>query len=277
MIIKNISCYRDENIYQGHSFHTQPHDKYFSIHTHDICEIIYLNRGDVSVIIGEKVYKMPEESLVIFRANVPHRIRIDGSDVPYERHNILFDENKLAKGIFHKLPKELDIVKCGKKTRITELFEKIDYYYDNFQEEDLSVLIPNTVEEILYNLYLEPLDNLEVNRMSINPIISGAVNYINRHYTEPITIEDISREICVTKSHLQHLFVEHMNISPKKYVNLKRLSKAQKLIKAGEKPSEIFSACGFREYSTFFRNYSNYFGYTPSQKDEIVNERQIEQ
>ncbi len=277
MIAKSISCYRNADIYQGHSSHDNPSDRYFSIHTHDICEIIYLNRGDISAIVGEKVYKMPEDSLVIFRTNIPHRIRIDGSGVPYERHNILFDENKLANAVFNRLPKDIDIIKCGKETRITELFHKIDYYYEKFGKEDLDVLIPNVVEEILYNIYMESSDESGIRRTSLHPIVSGAVEYINRHYTEPITIDDISRKMCVTKSHFQHLFMEQMNISPKKYVNIKRLSKAQKLIKEGQKPSEIYARCGFGEYSTFFRNYSNYFGYTPSQKEKIVKERQIEQ
>ena len=57
---------------------------------------------------------------------------------------------------------------------------------------------------------------------------------------------------------------------------MKRLSKAQKLIIEGEKPTSIYVECGFTDYGTFFRNYTSYFGYTPSQKDEIVIERNIE-
>ena len=57
---------------------------------------------------------------------------------------------------------------------------------------------------------------------------------------------------------------------------MKRLSKAQKRINAGEKPTVIYTECGFSDYGTFFRNYTSYFGYTPSQKDEIATERKIE-
>ena len=70
--------------------------------------------------------------------------------------------------------------------------------------------------------------------------------------------------------------MEYMKISPKKFINMKRLSKAQKLISEGQKPTAIYSECGFTDYGTFFRNYTNHFGYTPSQKDEIATERKIE-
>lgn len=275
MIIKSISTYKDENIYHGHSTHTFPHDKYFSMHTHNICEIIYLNSGNASAIIDGKVYKIPGDTLVIFRTNVPHRIRIDGSDIPYERHNILFDENELARGVLQKVPKDYVLVDCSGKSRIKELFKKIDFYNNNFEYNDLEVLIPNTVEEILYNIYLEPTAAISTTD-ELHPVVSSAVEYINKHYTENISVEDIAEKIHITKSHLHHLFTEYLNISPKKYINLKRLAKAQRLIKSGEKPSEIYSSCGFSEYSTFFRNYSNHFGYTPSQKIDFEAEKQIE-
>ena len=67
-----------------------------------------------------------------------------------------------------------------------------------------------------------------------------------------------------------------MQITPKKYINIRRLAKAQKLIRLGEKPSSIFLSCGFCDYATFFRNYTSYFGYTPSQENEIIAHRTIE-
>ncbi|MBQ7953630.1 MAG: helix-turn-helix transcriptional regulator [Clostridia bacterium] len=272
---KIISFYKDDSIACAHSIVYKPNDGDFKFHTHDICEIIFLKSGDISAVIGEKTYKMQKDSLVIFRSNIPHRIRIDGSE-NYERYNILFNENELANGIFHKLPKELDLINCNGNAQIIKLFEKIDYYYSKFSGENFKILVKNIVEEILFNLYAEPFEDFSVNQASVHPIISSAVNYINEHYKEPVTIDDICRDVCVTKSHLHHLFMKNMKISPKKYVNMRRLSKAQKLIAMGEKPTVIYTECGFTDYGTFFRNYTNYFGYSPSRRDEIATERKIQ-
>ncbi|MBE7034478.1 MAG: helix-turn-helix domain-containing protein, partial [Ruminococcaceae bacterium] len=62
------------------------------------------------------------------------------------------------------------------------------------------------------------------------------------------------------------LFSEHLEITPKKYINTKRLILAQKKIRQGEKPTQIYPKCGFSEYSTFWREYKNYFGYSPSEE-----------
>lgn len=274
-MIKIKSQYKDDCLAHTHTLITNPDDNNFYFHTHDICEFIFLKSGDTSAIIGDKTYKLQRDSLVIFRANIPHRMRIDGNGV-YERHNILFDENELANGIFNKLPQEIDLINCNGNARMIKLFDKIDYYYSKFSGENLKILVKNTIEEIIFNLYVEPFEEFNTNQISVHPIISKAVEYINRHYTEPITIDDIAMEVCVTKSHLHHLFIENMKISPKKYINMKRLSKAQKLISTGEKPTLIYSECGFMDYGTFFRNYTNHFGFSPSEKDKIAIERKME-
>ncbi len=274
-MVQGISSYSDDYITYNHCWDKSPDDRNFHFHTHDICEIVFLKSGDVSAVIGTETYKLKKDSLVIFRANVLHRIKIN-SPVPYERYNFLFDEKVLANGVFNRLPQDLDLINCSGNTQITELFEKIDYYCSKFDAEDLKILVTNIVEDLLFSLYTEPWDDFNNNQISIHPIISSAVEFINSHYTEPITVDDVCKAACVTKSHLHHLFMNNMNISPKKYINMKRLSKAQKLISRSEKPTTVYTDCGFTDYGTFFRNYTKHFGYSPSQKDEIASERKIE-
>ncbi len=266
---------QSENIYYDHTIFNNPQDNDFYFHTHDICELIFLKSGNVSGIIGDKTYKLDKNSLIIFRANIPHRIRIDENS-DYERIDILFDENALANGIFSKIPNDVDLLSLSANDNITNLFKKLEYYCKNFEASDLNCLITNIVEEILFNLYLVRNDDFDYHSDTTHPAISKAIEFINAHYTEPITIDEICKEIYMTKGHLHYLFTENLKITPKKMINMKRLSKAQKLISMGEKPSEIYTSCGFRDYGTFFRNYTAYFGYAPSEKDKITKERKIE-
>ena len=153
----------------------------------------------------------------------------------------------------------------------------MDYYHQNFEGDDLGLLLTNVIEELLFNLTISPSDDLDNEVISIHPAIKSAIIYINEHYCEQISIDDIAHHLCTNKSHLHHLFSEFLQITPKKYINIRRLAKAQKLIRMGEKPSAIYSSCGFSDYATFFRNYTAYFGYTPSQENEIIANRKIEQ
>lgn len=273
--MKIISQYKSKSIFYNHAVITNPQNANYNFHTHDICELIFLKSGNVSGIIGDKTYKLHKNSLIIFRANIPHRIKIDGNET-YERFDVLFDEKILANGIFCKIDKNLDIINLSNNERVLNLFNKFNYYYENFQDDDLNCIITNIIEEIIFNLYLVRNSTLNNLITTTHPAISKAIEFINAHYQEPITIDEICKEIYVTKGHLHHLFTENLKITPKKMINMKRLAKAQELIGMGEKPSSVYSSCGFSDYGTFFRNYTAYFGYSPSEKDKITKKRKIE-
>ncbi len=268
-----ISSYKDKKILYNHILWKNPDNTTFDFHTHDICEIIFLKKGDVSGKIGGKTYKLKKNNLIIFRPMVVHGIFID-SNQDYERYNILFDEKIMANKVFERFPKDLDIINFEGNNYIIDIFKKLDYYYSNFEGNNLKRLISNLIEELIFNLALVPYNKLNAELISSNPLMNRAIEYIQNNYTTQITVEQICKELYVSKSHLHHLFIDNINMSPKKYINLQRLAKAQRLIRTGIKPYEAYLLCGFTDYATFYRNYKNHFGHIPSLEleTEIVRE-----
>lgn len=275
MSTRIISIYQDENIFVNHCINSRPRENQFDFHTHDICELIFLRKGDVSGIINGKTYKLQKNDLIIFRTGILHKIQLD-SLTEYERINILFDENKLANKIFKHFPENIDVINCKDNKRMIEIFEKIDFYHDCFQKDNLKKILTNLVEEIIFNLSLESNKIIAEKPVLVNSIINQAVEFINDNYTSPITIEEICNKVHVSKSYLHTLFIEKLNMSPKRYINLKRLEKARSMIRKGLKPYEIYFQCGFKEYTTFYRNYKMYFGHVPSFETETEIKRNIE-
>lgn len=271
---RTISACDGNDFFFDHVVYTEPMNRFFQFHTHDTCELIFLKSGNVSGIIGDKIYSLKKNDLILFRANVPHRICAN-DNTEYERYDILLNEKKLANGVFSKLPKHLDVISCSGNHRIIDLFERLDLYCDSLDMHDAQVIAKNLLEEMLYNLYLSPKDDMDSGKITTHPLISSAMDYINAHYKEPLTIDDVAKHLAVTKSHLHHLFMQTMQISPKKYINLKRISKAQHLILLGEKPSDVFVHCGFNDYATFFRNYTSVLGYPPSEERRVVSSKNI--
>ncbi|MBR2452903.1 MAG: helix-turn-helix transcriptional regulator [Clostridia bacterium] len=274
-IHKIISSYTDETLTYNHVKFVEPLVNYhFPLHTHDVCEMIFLKGGNISGIIDATTYKPTKNCLLIFRAGIPHRIQIE-DDTEYERYDILFDEKLLANKIFYRLPKNICLINCNGNNYIIDSFKKLDYYYEHFTGKDLEILITKLIEEILFNISLLPANDFNNNLIITHPVINRAVDYINSHYTENIKIDDISKHLCVAKSHLHYLFMENLQISPKKFINIKRLAKAQRLIRMGESPTNIYLACGFSEYTTFFRSYVSYFGHSPSEENKLPVEREF--
>ena len=81
--------YEGENLYYKHEIsHNLPRDA-FSMHSHNMYELLYFVSGDATHVIEDRQYKLKRGDLVLIRPSKYHFIRID-SACDYERYDILF-------------------------------------------------------------------------------------------------------------------------------------------------------------------------------------------
>ena len=97
-------------------------------------------------------------------------------------------------------------------------------------------------------------------------IIAGQVkNYIDTHFDEQFTLQDISNAIQVSPYHLAHMFKETTGYSPMQYTVRRRLGEAQSLlISTGMSVTEIAISVGFGNPCHFNTMFSKYIGMSPS-------------
>ncbi len=269
-----ISEFSGKQVKFNHVIWRETRDEFFDIHCHDVYEIIFVKSGKVSGIVGPKAYKLYKNSLILFRPYSQHSILLGDSD-DYERYDILFDASGLSVNADERIPKDLDVMNFGTNKIISGLFSKLDYYYKLLEEEDFAILLKNIVEEIIVNLSLAKDKNYNNDVGDLSLVLKRAIEYIDEYYTTTVTLGEICDYLFVTKSHLHHLFMEHMGISPKRYINIRRLTEAQKLIRMGERPTEVYLSCGFSDYATFFRNYKKHFGHGPKDERDLKIDRVI--
>ncbi len=266
-IIDNV--FVDENIYFNHFYGERIDVEDFPLepHTHDVCELLFLKKGNPEYLVEGKAYRLSKNTLIISRPGDRHAIHFEETG-PYERYNILYDERKLPFDLYGTIPAKLDIINFDGNSLVCELFKKADYYSEHFEGEKLGRLMSSLVEEIFFNISIavKDIDVSDYSAVSANPLISSALAYIEKNLTANITIESICNELYITKSHLHHLFVSHLKISPKKYILSKRLGLARRAIRSGRKPIEACMQSGFSDYSTFYRDYKNFFGHCPSEE-----------
>ena len=121
----------------------------------------------------------------------------------------------------------------------------------------------------MYNLAIS--DGAAYGQTVTNPLIAEALAYIDENLTTLSGVDEICEHLYITKSHLHHLFTKHLGVTPKRYVNSKRLLYAQHLIRQGKRATEAAIAVGYSDYATFFRGYKNYFGYPPSEENTRIS------
>ena len=90
-------------------------------------------------------------------------------------------------------------------------------------------------------------------------------NYINLHYAERITLDDLSRSISINKFYLQKLFKRCFGLSPNEYLIHTRLTQAKRLLRTTTLPvSQIAMDVGINNIGHFITLFKRYESITPS-------------
>ena len=90
--------------------------------------------------------------------------------------------------------------------------------------------------------------------------------YCKTHYKEALTVERLSRELHISRSHISHLFNERFRISLPEYINSLRLADAVRLLdEGGYSVTEVAQRAGFQTIRTFNRAFLKRFGVSPRQ------------
>ena len=105
-------------------------------------------------------------------------------------------------------------------------------------------------------------------------MINEIIAYIDEHFTDNISLEDLSIKYHISKSCLNSLFQKKLRISCYQYIRKKRLAESVRLIRAGVPFKQVASQVGFNDYSSFYRAFKNTYKISPAeylaQKSEDV-------
>ena len=234
----------------------------YSMHTHNSYELIYFLEGDATHVIEDRKYKLKKGDLIIIRPFQYHFIQIDSPE-KYERYNILFKPDLHQIESVNLLRDDLEVINLSGNTVADDIFRKCDLYFENSSGETFEKILPHLLCELFYSITLFPCSK-PLQATTLSPIISKALKYTNENLCTLSGIEEIAEHLFVSESYIFRLFQKELHQTPKKYILEKRLLLAQKMIRDGEKPTDVFLKCGFCDYTTFYRNYIAFYGHSPS-------------
>ena len=93
--------------------------------------------------------------------------------------------------------------------------------------------------------------------------IKRILKYCVEHYTEPISLETLSKELYLNKDYISHVFKERMHMNYKDFVNKLRVEHASRLLKKGMHVTETAYESGFSSVRTFNRAFQKYMKMSP--------------
>lgn len=249
-------------------------------HWHDYVEIIYIVKGNYFVEINLQEHLLKEGDLCILNSGEPHQITGTASE---GIHDVILFTPRILDFSYADEWEENYIAPFLKQDLI---FQNILHPEDAGYEEMLSVF-QKAAETGLQQtpgwylpckLRILEFFSLAVSYQMLQPaekLLDAAstrkidryktiVTYMERHYQEPLSLEQLSGLISCNSQYLCRFFREIAGVSPIRYLITYRLERACSLLIHTRQPvTDIALECGFENISYFIRKFREEKGCTP--------------
>ena len=266
--MKRLLEYRDDMLYCHHTLDEVPQAVDFSVHTHEMMELYYFISGNGSYLVEGTQYTLHPGDVMIMREAEAHKLQIDMSQ-PYERIAIHFSSKLI--GLFDpegQLLRPFTERSLGHLNQYRSADFANPHWESTFQFFDFSASqqIRSHIIARLLSLLTELCDAYDKRCGTVAPIRGAAaelVSYVNEHLFEDISIKELSGTFFCSASQLMRMFRQATGTSISRYIHVKRLLAARAMLQRGESAGNVCSACGFYDYSAFFRAYKKQFSQSP--------------
>ena len=241
------------------------------LHYHDEIELLAITEGDFYCVVSGKHYHCRQGDVLFFSARIPHSTYVQNSTCSYillqfRPELYLGDSNNTGK-YFNRFVRNADLPFAIFQNQA--LYNTITYALEEKekQEEAFDLSIKGATYSIIALLCREGA--LSTNNSAYSADIKKilpALSYIDEHYAQDITLDDIARLQNLNPSYFCRVFKRASGSSFVDYLNFVRICKSEKMLSSSEKSIlEIACDVGFTSLSYFNRTFKRYKNCTPTE------------
>lgn len=253
-----------------HKAEDKPDKRALVSHTHDTLELYYFVRGDASFFIEGNDYRLESGDIVIIREGETHLLRLNIGE-PYERIVLNFpksflslidSQGRLSEFYYKRQLGANNLIKSSSLSiDILPLLLKMEKLTGSDYDKLLEIRV--ILSYILLELNEHHKDCYEKIFAGSTDTLGKIIQYINENLTENLNIDEICKKFYFSKSYINRIFKERTGSTFWQYIMTKRLILAKGLMDSGVGAVKAAELSGFKDYSTFFRQYKKYFGASP--------------
>lgn len=258
------------------------HNENLFIHTHqDFSELVIVMNGSANHIVDDEKFHIKKGDVFVISNDTAHGYE-DTEDfvicnIMYRSENLLSTDYDIKKNAgFHALfvlepyftkernfksrlilkPKDFEKIHTLIDIMLSEHQTKTDGWHTFLQANFMTLVV------MLSRLYSfgDSSEKMDI----IN--IAKSVSYIESHYTEDISIDELAEISHYSPRHFTRIFTETYHTTPLNYILSLRINRAYSLLKENRLPiSDIALQCGFGDNNYFSRIFKKRTGLTPKQ------------
>lgn len=259
MFLANIG----KDIYDiSHMALAEPSEHLYYKHMHSYCELLLFVEGDMDFCIGGDYYHLQPYDLLLIPQGTYHYGSLRTA-ARYENYVIDFYDVLLPPETIQKLFSPPTVFNIGGDKLLLQYFRLLDTYHERYSKTDFLFCAECLVREILiYCCYTSRISSPVIRERST--LIQNILDYIDKHLEEKLDVEILAENLNLSRSHIQNVFSQSMQIGLKQYIMQKKIFAAHNDLINGYSATAAAGKYHFNDYSTFFRVYKKTFGTPPS-------------
>lgn len=268
--IKTV-CYDDELNLEAYHFEgiVQP----FPNHFHDYYVIGFVEAGMRHLSCKNRDYMIKPGDILLFHPNDNHGCsQSDSGTFDYRGINIPVDTMLSLSGEItgkRKMPGfSQNVIEDAKlQSPLKALHEMIMSGADKLEKEEMLFLFLS----MLLEKYGQSFERAS---LECKDEIEAACLFMEEHYTEHISLEQLCKCSTLSKSTLLRAFIRSKGVTPYRYLQSVRVGKAKALLESGVSPLEAALRTGFADQSHFTKFFNRYIGLSPAAYQQIFKASQ---
>lgn len=239
----------------GGDWHSVPH-----IHNHT--ELFFILGGKGQFLIDDQLYPVDVNNLVIINPNVIHtEVSLNAQPLEYIVLGIEGVElvtSEVSNGQFSILDhyESMDISSCLRN--ILREMEQKNTGHEDVCQAYMEILIIRLMRNTALTV------STDAQAVSGNRQCAAVKRYIDLHFKEPLTLEQLAQESHINKYYLSHSFKQEYGISPINYMINRRIEESKYLLAETDLSlSQIAQLLGFSSLSYFSQVFRRTQSLTP--------------
>ena len=227
----------------GGDWHSVPH-------THNHAELFYIVGGKGQFLIEDQLYPVNTNHLVIINPNVTHtEVSLNAQPLEYivlGIDGVELSIDNTSNGQFCILDhfESMDITSCLRN--ILREMELKQPGYEDICQAFMEILIIRLMRSTGLSVPSEPQNSVA------NHQCAAVRRYIDLHFKESLTLDQLAEEAHMNKFYLSHAFKREYGVSPINYMISRRLEESKYLLAETDlSMSQIAQLLGFSSLSYF--------------------------
>lgn len=248
---------------------TKPKRKNFQLHHHASYEMFIMMSGKTTVLVDDKLISLNERDIMLLRPDILHK---NAGEKIHDRYSIHFTREYLTEYFSDKLIDSITGIFKNNKLTVTDsaFNDIIKLIYKIEENQDYACIHTAEIAAVLSDK--NNLISSDIRKVSKTS--DSILEYIKKNYSVISGLDDIARDLYISKPYMCHIFKKETDITISDYLNSIRISNACELLKDGEKNiTETATQCGYNSAAYFCRMFKKIMKVTPKEYQKIRNEQ----